>query len=128
MVFQSFSDVPVTEELLRHVWEGEPNGHQGGHRFGLGRIRKTEFPESWDLEAVGSALLLTLKSPQVIYGSQAPYFCDREVNGVMVRVVLREGISGLFVHAAYPLCGVGVYRNDPTGKRALPLDNYKWEE
>ena len=128
MAFESFAHVPVTEELLRHVWEGEPNGHQGGHRYGLGRIRKTEFPETWNFEAVVAALLLTLKSPQVISGAKAPYFCDREVDHVMVRVVLRQGSSGLVVHTAYPLCGAGVFRNDPTGKLGLPLDLYKWEE
>ncbi|AXE53960.1 EndoU domain-containing protein [Aurantimicrobium sp. MWH-Uga1] len=128
MVFESFAHVPVTEELLRHVWEGEDDINKGGHRFGLGRVRKTEFPEEWTQEDVQRALAETLKSPQVISGRKAPYFCDREVNGVVVRVVLKEGISGLQMHAAYPLCGQGVYRNDPGGKVALPLDLYIWEE
>ncbi|MEY4997307.1 MAG: hypothetical protein RLY59_711, partial [Actinomycetota bacterium] len=32
MVFESFAHVPVTEELLRHVWEGEADPSKGGHR------------------------------------------------------------------------------------------------
>ena len=44
MFFESFAYIPVTEDLLRHVWEGEVDTNTGGHRFGLGREGKTEFP------------------------------------------------------------------------------------
>ncbi len=128
MAFESFAHVPVTEELLRHVWEGEDDVNLGGHRFGLGRIHKTEFPETWTRQDVYCALQETLALPQMIIGDGSPYICDRLVNGVVVRLILRRNVKGIRVHAAFPLCGQGVFRNDPTRKVALPLDLYKVEE
>ena len=122
MVFESFAHVPVTEELLRHVWEGEEDVHLGGHRFGLGRIGKTEFPETWTREDVFFALVETLAKPQLIIGCGSPYICDRAVNRVVIRMVLKQSSEGLRIHAAYPLFGDGVFRNDPNRKLALPLD------
>jgi hypothetical protein len=128
MSFESFAHVPITEELLRHVWEGEDDVSLGGHRYGLGRMNKTEFPETWTREDVYWALKETLALPQLIIGNGFPYICDRTVNGVVIRVILRRTVKGIRVHAAFPLCGHGVFRNDPTQKLALPLDLYKVEE
>lgn len=128
MYFETFAHVPVTEELIRHVWEGEQDVSLGGHRFGLGRIHKTEFPETWTRQDMFLAVQQTLALPQLIIGNGSPYICDRLVNGVVVRVILWRNVKGLRVHAAFPLFGKGVYRNDPTRKVALPLDLYKVEE
>ena len=128
MSFESFAHVLITEELLRHVWDGEDDVSLGGHRFGLGRIHKTEFPEAWTRQDVYFALQQTLALPQLIIGDGYPYICDRLVNGVIVRVILWRKGKGIRVHAAFPLCGQGIFRNDPTRKVALPLDLYKVEE
>ena len=128
MSFESFAHVPVTEELLHHVWEGEKDLARGGHRYGLGRLHKTEFPEHWDLEDVASAVQVTLSKPQYITHKSIAIYCDREVRDVVVRVVLRSSPLGLSIQSAYPICGSGVFRNEAQGRTALPLDFYNWEE
>lgn len=37
----------VTAARRQHILDGDPDGG-GGHRFGTGRPRKTEFPATWD--------------------------------------------------------------------------------
>ncbi len=121
-MFESFAHVPVTEELLRHVWEGEPNGHQGGHRYGLGREGKTEFPQEWDLQMVSNSIFLTLRSPQAVKFQGDFVRCLRQVGEVVVAVMLIDKGSGLELHTAFPVCGTGVSRNDRGLSTPLPLD------
>ena len=128
MAFESFEHVSVTEELLWHVWEGEDDRSKGGHRFGLGRLFKTEFPQRWSFEYLSAAVHQTLSHPQFVNRQGRYTVCDREIDGVIVRVVLAELPSHLRIHAVYPVCGVGVFRNDRTGRVPLPLDLYFWEQ
>ena len=122
MAFESFAHVPVTEVLLRHVWEGEPNGHQGGHRYGLGREGKTEFPESWDLARVEHAIHLTISHPQAVRFKSPFIYCDRVVSSVLLRVRLKNQGSSLFIETAYPICGDDVCRIVAGLRQSLPLD------
>ncbi len=122
MVFESFAHVPVTEELLRHVWEGEQDQTKGGHRFGLGRERKSEFPEDWDLSMVNLAIDSVLNSPQLISDRVSSIDCVRQVGGVIVLVKLVRTSAGLRISTCYPVCGDGVYRNVRGLKMKLPLD------
>lgn len=122
MAFESFAHVPVTEELLRHVWEGEPNGHQGGHRFGLGREGKTEFPREWDLQMVRNSIVLTLSSPQTVKFQGDIVRCLRQVGEVVVAVTLIDKGDGHDIQTAFPVCGAGVLRNDRGLSTSLPLD------
>jgi hypothetical protein len=65
MSFESFAHVALPESVIEHIWNGESeDSRRGGHRFGLGREGKTEFPEDWSLEMVYSAVRLTLDHPQ----------------------------------------------------------------
>lgn len=128
MAFETFAHVPVTQELLRHVWEGEPDVSKGGHKFGLGRNFKTEFPQSWTLEFVRSAITQTLARPQLINRQSRFILCDREIENVIVRVVLAEFNSQHHIHSVYPVCGEGVFRNDRNGRVSLPLDFSIWKE
>lgn len=128
MPFESFAHVPITEELIRHVWEGEEDLSKGGHRFGLGRLHKTEFPEHWGKEEVLSAIEITLLKPQLIRHKVITILCERVVGDVVVCVVLRKSRFGLRLHSAYPVCGSGVFRNDPQGRTLLPLEVQTWEE
>lgn len=128
MVFESFAHVPVTEELLRHVWEGEENFSKGGHKFGLGRLFKTEFPESWSQEDVRYAIQQTLFQPHFISRQSRFILCDREIDNVIVRVVIADFISHQLIHSVYPVCGEGVIRNDRNGRVNLPLDFTIWKE
>ena len=122
MVFESFAHVPVTEELLRHVWEGERNGRDGGHRFGLGREGKTEFPEQWDLEMVRLSIVEVLSKPQVIQVRRGGVVCIRQVGRVVMTVWLVRSRKNLYVQKAFPLSGDGVYQNLDGLRVSRPLD------
>ena len=122
MVFESFAHVPVTEALLRHVWEGEPNGRKGGHRFGLGREGKTEFPENWELSMAEYAITETLSRPQVVRINKDSTTCLRQVGGVVMIVTLYRRRRRLFILTAYPLSGDGVGQNRHHIRVDVPLD------
>lgn len=122
MPFESFSHVPVTEELLRHVWDGEDDFTQGGHRYGLGREGKTEFPEHWDIDVLRQSIRLTLDKPQAIRVKNPYISCDRVVAQVLIRVRLFRSQETVKVLAAYPICGEGVVRNQLGRRINLPLD------
>ena len=122
MVFESFAHVPVTEELLRHVWEGEDDPTKGGHRFGQGRELKTEFPEDWDFARVELAINLVLSQPQSIRRRGTKVTCLKQVGMVIVGVYLVERPSGVTLVTAYPDCGDGVYRNVKGKAVPQPLD------
>lgn len=127
MVFESLAHVPVTEELLRHVWEGEVDPTKGGHRFGLGREGKTEFPQDWDLAMVEQAIHAVLEHPQSIRVRGSELSCLRVVREVMVKVILRSNAQGLFIHSVYPVCGEGVVTNCYGKAISVPLDLSKLE-
>jgi hypothetical protein len=122
MPFESFSHVPITEELLRHVWDGEDDLTQGGHRYGLSREGKTEFPEHWDIDVLRQSIRLTLDKPQAIRVKNPYISCDRVVAQVLIRVRLFRSQETVKVLAAYPICGEGVVRNQLGRRINLPLD------
>ena len=127
MTFETFQHVPITEELLRHVWEGETDLTKGGHRFGLGREGKTEFPEHWDVVILRLAINLTLASPQAIRVKSPYIYCDRVVANVLMRVRLIASGNEHRAVSAYPICGDGVARNQAGKRVLLPLDFFRLE-
>lgn len=126
MPFESCADVPVPREFLDHVWE-EEDLVRGGHRSGIRRFTKTEFPQNWSFLDMENAIKKTLALPQYVRVTSSSIICDREICRVIVRVILWKRSSGLKLHAAYPVCGDGVVRNEPQGSVLLPLDLYRWE-
>lgn len=116
MVFESFAHVPVTEELLRHVWEGEADPSKGGHRYGLGREGKTEFPKEWDLAVVELAIVAVLNKPQFVGHRGSSVILKKQVGEVVVEVKLRVIGATHEIEYAYPINGTGVFRNQ-TGLR-----------
>ena len=122
MVFESFAHVPVTEELLWHVWEGEEDPSKGGHRFGLGRELKTEFPEDWDLARVELAINLVLSSPHVVRYRPGPFTIARQVGEVIVEVKIAIKAGEMWIMTAYPVCGTGVVSNQRGLRVTKPLD------
>lgn len=127
MEFESFAHVLVTEELIRHVWGGEVETNTGGHRFGLGREGKTEFPQQWTLHMVRQSIEVSLAQPQWLQYLGLKTFLFREVSQVVVVIELRRNRKGHYLFTAYPLCGVGVYRNQRGLKVPLPLVLPNWE-
>ncbi len=41
-------DIDVSPERTTHILDGDETGGGGGHRHGVGKPGKTEFPASWD--------------------------------------------------------------------------------
>lgn len=126
MQFESFAHVPLTDEVLAHIWEGEPGDpRKGGHRFGLGREGKTEFPEHWTLEMMSQAVRITLNTPQFIAVAGPFTRCSRIVKRVLVRVQLSKQSGADVVTSAYPVCGDDVFLNVRGRRISVPLDMLK---
>lgn len=121
MAFESFAHVPVTEELLRHVWEGEADPAKGGHRYGLGREGKTEFPENWELSMVEIAILKVLNKPEFVGHRGTAIILKKQVGEVIVEVKLRLNGPIHEIEYAYPINGAGVFRNQSGLRKYLPL-------
>lgn len=122
MSFESFAHVLITEEFLRHVWEGEKDLTTGGHRFGLGREGKSEFPEHWDIHVVEQAIRRVLDQPQAVLDQGSRIHCLRQVGDVIVRASIDvQGVDDVLI-SAYPVCGVGVHLNVRGRHVLLPLD------
>lgn len=128
MSFESFTHVPISDAVLAHIWEGEPGElNQGGHRYGLGRDGKTEFPEHWDLDVVRAAIRSTLDRPEGVFFRGSTVNCARVVGGVLVRVRMKIERGVLSVQTAYPAGGPGVVMNVRGKQVSLPLDLSKLE-
>jgi hypothetical protein len=122
MSFESFSHVPVTEELLRHVWDGEEDQTKGGHRFGSGREGKTEFPEHWDISMAESSIRSVLRQPQSIRRNKNHIKLFGVYGEVIigVKITILNGV--VWIDAAFPVCGDGVFRITKGIPQELPLD------
>jgi hypothetical protein len=55
-------DIHVTPERTTHILDGEPGGG-GGHRHGVGKPGKTEFPASWDDKKIMGHVLDVVRRP-----------------------------------------------------------------
>ena len=123
MDFESFAHVPLTDEVLAHIWEGEPGDvNQGGHRYGLGREGKTEFPENWTLEQVSIAVRKTLDQPQSVRTFRQGIILKRLFLELIVEVELRVKKDGTILITAFPLCGDGVFMNVRGQRQQIPLN------
>ncbi|MEY4040101.1 MAG: hypothetical protein RLZZ52_969 [Actinomycetota bacterium] len=124
MSFESFAHVPVTEELLRHVWDGEIDLGKGGHRFGLGREGKTEFPVDWDISRIEMAITEVLRQPQYLARNGNDILLGKQVGDVMVMVKLKKTSTQISAVTAFPDSGRGVIRNERGLRHPIPLNNF----
>jgi len=100
----------LTPERLTHILDGDATG--GGHRAGIGRPGKTEFPASWDDEKITKVLLDVARQPDQTPGYQ-------EWNGRWVARGTRDDVEVVVVMArdgriwsGWPLPGgAGVVKN-----------------
>jgi hypothetical protein len=104
-------DIHVTPERTTHILDGEPGGG-GGHRHGVGKPGKTEFPASWDDKKITGHVLDVVRrpdSPPVLQNRNNRWICSGMRDGVEVTaIVLRSGE----IWTAWPEeGGPGVRRN-----------------
>ena len=60
----------VSLERREHILDGDADGSGGGHRHGVGKPGKTEFPASWDDKKIIDALLDVARRPDQPPGQQ----------------------------------------------------------
>jgi len=104
-------DINVTPERTTHILDGEPGGG-GGHRHGVGKPGKTEFPASWGDEKIMGHVLDIVRWPDsapVLQHQNNRWLCSGTRDGVEVTaIVLRSGE----IWTAWPEeGGPGVRRN-----------------
>ena len=104
-------DINVSLERTTHILDGDADG-SGGHRHGVGKAGKTEFPASWDDEKVMGHVLDVVRRPDsapVLQHRNNRWICTGTRDGVEVTaIVLRSGE----IWTAWPEeGGPGVRRN-----------------
>ncbi len=55
--------IRVSPERTTHILDGDADGGGGGHRHGVGKPGKTEFPANWDDEKVIATVLDVARKP-----------------------------------------------------------------
>ncbi len=111
----------LTAERRRHILAGDlpkPTGEPskgGGHRPGLGKADKSEFPIGWDDERIIETVMQTARQPEEGALDKGRYLSFAIVDGVLVKVVVRPDGS---VVSGFPVSGPGVVRN--------PKDKQSW--
>lgn len=117
----------IGEKEARHVLDGEPDDERkGGHRHGVNRVGKTEFPLAWTDENVIEAVRGTLRSPDwsAVRGDRRTLrkvvvFKDHRV---MVEVQYYRRYGQVIFRTAYPVMGDGVILNlDRSVRVEVPL-------
>jgi len=103
-------DIHVSPERTTHILDGDKTG--GGHRHGVGKPGKTEFPGSWNDEKIMSHVLDVVRRPDsapVLQHRNNRWICSGNRDGVEVTaIVLRSGE----IWTAWPEeGGPGVRRN-----------------
>jgi hypothetical protein len=103
--------ISVSPERATHILDGDP-GNSGGHRHGVGRPRKTEFPAAWDDDKILGHVLDVARRPDsapVLQDRNNRWICTGTRENVEISVILLR--SGE-VWTAWPEEGSpGVVRN-----------------
>jgi hypothetical protein len=111
----SLDSIRVTPERNTHILDGDETGG-GGHRHGVGKPGKTEFPASWDDAKIISTALNVARSPDrppVRQDWNDTWLCTGTRDGVDVSVVVMR--SGEILTSWPEEGGPGVVRNPRKG-------------
>lgn len=116
--FSQRKNLPFTDDLARHVWEGDERG--GGHAYGVGKPEKTEFPQNWDVEKIKRVTRELLFYGKVTIIEKDPIYY--KVEGISDDVMVRSWVRGEIIGTVHPLRGKGVFQNKEGGsKEPKPL-------
>ena len=111
----SLDSIRVTPERITHILDGDETGG-GGHRHGIGKPGKTEFPASWDDAKIVSTALNVARDPDrppVRQDWNDTWLCTGIRDGVDVSVVVQR--SGEILTSWPEEGGPGVVRNPRKG-------------
>jgi hypothetical protein len=111
----SLDSMRVTSERTTHILDGDETGG-GGHRHGVGKPGKTEFPASWDDAKIISTALNVARGPDrppVRQDWNDTWLCTGTRDGVDVSVVVMR--SGEILTSGPEEGGPGVVRNPRKG-------------
>jgi Bacterial EndoU nuclease len=111
----SLDSIRVTPERTTHILDGDET-RGGGHRHGVGKPGKTEFPASWDDEKIISTALNVARGPDrppVRQDWNDSWLCTGTRDGVDVSVVVQR--SGEILTSWPEEGGPGVVRNPRKG-------------
>jgi hypothetical protein len=79
----------LAESRITHILVGDGPKKGGGHRSGIGKRGKTEFPADWSDDDIIRRVMRTATQPaRVKLNRFGGYECQRELDGVTVTVVV----------------------------------------
>ena len=110
-------DIRVSPERTTHILDGDLVGNGGGHRHGVGKPGKTEFPASWDDERIISNVRDVARRPDKPPTHQDwnnTWLCTGTRDAVDVWAVVE--LSGDILTGWPGEGGPGVVRNPKKGK------------
>ncbi len=110
-------DMRVSPERTTHILDGDEKGSGGGHRHGVGKPGKTEFPASWDDEKIVANVLDVARKPDkppTHQDSNDSWLCTGTRDAVDVWAVVER--SGDILTGWPEEGGPGVVRNPKKGR------------
>jgi hypothetical protein len=110
-------DIGVSPERTTHILDGDETGVGGGHRHGVGKPGKTEFPASWGDERIIANVLDVARRPDKLPTHQDwndTWLCSGNRDAVDVWAVVER--SGDILTGWPEEGGPGVVRNPKKGK------------
>lgn len=110
-------DIGVSPERTTHILDGDETGSGGGHRHGVGKPGKTEFPASWDDEKIIANVSDVARRPDKLPTHQDwndTWLCTGTRDAVDVWAVVER--SGDILTGWPEEGGPGVVRNPKKGK------------
>lgn len=115
--------IEITAQNRRHILDGEPDKvTAGGHRSGVGRPGKTEFPPDWDDDRIIAAVRATVEEHHWTLRAGDATLRRLEVDGVIVEVASYPKNGEEIMRHAYPVNGNGVVKNDRATGEAHPRE------
>ncbi len=103
---EQFNTVVLSERAKTHILYGDHNG--GGHKHGVGKPCKSEFPESWDDQKIINIVKKIAANDNLNWEQQnnGYYVSEQNEGNIRVRVVMGDQRENIIT--AYP---VNVKRN-----------------
>ncbi len=111
------AEIEISDRAITHILEGDNRG--GGHRYGVGKPCKSEFPKDWNDAEIIRHVQSIAANDNIDWKKQGNgyYTGEQMVGAIRVRVVLNRDRSDVIT--AYP---VNVPRN-PCPMRTPANDN-----